>query len=278
MLSYRHVYHAGNFGDVIKHIVLVEILRHLIKKEKPFDYIDTHAGAGLYRLDSSQAQKNREFEAGIHQLYSVTWPELEPYLKCVKLANQGQALKVYPGSPYLASQFLRRQDKGWLFELHPKDYPLLNQQFRPNKNIRVQSTDGFQGLHALLPPQSRRGVVLIDPSYEIKGDYQRVVQSVISSYKKFSTGIYAIWYPVVDRSTIQNVEGRLIRSGIRNIQLFELALEQDNKERGMTASGMIVINPPWTLKETLSSLLPQLIDRLARNDRAFYRCEQLVDE
>lgn len=278
MLSYRHSFHAGNFADLIKHIVLVEILEHLIKKDTPFDYIDTHAGAGLYNLKSADSQKLQEYAEGIGKLDFDEFPELESYFQVIRSFNQSDSIDFYPGSPSIAKCFLRSQDKGWLFELHPKDHDLLQNSFSKTKNIRVHHQDGFDGLKALVPPSSKRGLVLIDPSYEIKTEYKLVIDRVIAAHKKFSHGIYTIWYPVVDRRTITDMQRKLVNSGIRNIQQFELGIADDSANRGMTSSGMIVINPPWKLFEKMSQLIPKLADKITQVGRPIYRCEILADE
>ena len=279
MLSYRHSYHAGNYADVIKHIVIIEIFEHLIKKDSPFDYIDTHAGAGLYNLKSEHAAKLEEYIKGVGKLTPEDWPELARYFEILAKHNTAGALNFYPGSPVIAMHFLRRQkDRSWLFELHPTDFALLNHNPIMNKRVRIMREDGFKGLLALLPPVSRRGLILIDPSYEVKTDYAQVFETILSAYKKFPTGIYALWYPVVDRRYIDKLERKLMGSGIKKIQRFELGITSDSLESGMTASGMIVINPPWLLMEKMAQLLPKLVATLGEDEGAFYKCDVLVGE
>ncbi|MCB2427607.1 23S rRNA (adenine(2030)-N(6))-methyltransferase RlmJ [Methylophaga pinxianii] len=278
MLSYRHSFHAGNFADVLKHIVLIEVLQHLGKKDKAFDYIDTHSGAGLYHLASVHAEKLQEYQNGIAKLDAADWPELSAYFSVINSVNTDKSLLYYPGSPFIALHFMRRQDRAWLYELHPEDAGLLLQNTQNIKRARVMREDGLKGLLSLLPPVSRRGLVLIDPSYEIKSDYDLVFQTVEKAYAKFPTGTYAVWYPVVERSRITRLEKQFIKSGIKNIQRFELAVTADSDERGMTSSGMIVINPPWQLMDTMSQLLPKLVNRLAIDSGAFYKSEVLVAE
>jgi 23S rRNA (adenine2030-N6)-methyltransferase len=278
LLSYRHSFHAGNYADVIKHIVLVEILEHMIKKDKAFDYIDTHAGAGLYDLHGSHAVKLNEYRDGIAKLLPEDWPELNHYLSIIKSFNSDQQLNYYPGSPLIASEYLRRQDRGWFYELHPNDGSLLAKNVGKQKRIRIMNQDGFEGLLALVPPVSRRAVVLIDPSYEVKSDYNTVVDTLIEAYSKFKTGTYALWYPVVDRKQIDQLERRLIKSGMSNIEQYELGIAKDQYGTGMSASGMIVINPPWTLKDKMKSVLPKLVATLGQSDGAFCKCVELVPE
>ncbi|MCF7501080.1 23S rRNA (adenine(2030)-N(6))-methyltransferase RlmJ [Pseudoalteromonas sp. L1] len=279
MLSYRHSFHAGNPADVVKHLVLAEVLKYQTIKDKPLDYIDTHSGAGFFELAGSDAQKTQEYLEGIAKLWQhrSEHSALNEYIELIKSFNQQGDLDFYPGSPKIAEHFLRRQDKGWFFELHPRDLELLQNNMQGKRSIRVRGENGFQGLVGLLPPASRRACVLIDPPYEIKADYDTVVNTIIKAYKRFATGTYMIWYPVVDRERIDRMEAGLIDSGVRNIQLFELATEADTEVHGMTASGMIVINPPWKLKQTMDAILPELVQLLAQNS-GFYRSEQLVDE
>ena len=277
MLSYRHSYHAGNYADVLKHIVLIEILEHIIKKDSAFDYIDTHAGAGIYNLQSEHATKLQEYTQGIGKLNVKALPELTRYFDILSKHNPDGKLNFYPGSPFVAMNFLRNKDRSWLYELHPKDAELLLNNTRGNKRVRVMRDDGLKGLLSLLPPVSRRAVVLIDPSYEVKSDYAHVIDTIDSAYKKFPTGIYALWYPVVDRKIIDTLERKLIRSGIANIQRYELGIAPDQFGTGMSANGMIVINPPWTLMDKMSKILPKLTNILGSDD-AFYKCDQLVNE
>ncbi len=278
MLSYRHSFHAGNFADILKHLVLVEILDYLIQKETPFEYIDTHSGAGLFNLKSSDAQKLQEYTNGIGKLEPEDFPELARYFEVIRSFNKSGELDFYPGSPSIANFFLRPQDRAWLFELHPKDYELLCDNMHGNKKSKVFCQDGLKGIKALLPPTSRRGLILVDPSYEIKSDYDHVVDCMINAYKKFGNGIFAIWYPVVDRRKIDNMERKIIKSGIKNIQRFELGISTDSVERGMSSSGMIVINPPWKLFDKMSCLLPRLAKTLGENNSGFFKCDIISKE
>lgn len=272
MLSYRHAFHAGNFADVLKHIVLVEILEHMVKKDKPFDYIDTHSGAGGYSLHSAEARKTAEAAEGIEKLNADDFPELAAYFSAI-----GDDNHYYPGSPALARHYLRPGDRGWLFEKHPADFQKLSRLFGGTRAVQVSDGDGYAGLMAKVPPHSRRAAVLMDPSYEMKTDYADVATTLIAAHKKFATGSYALWYPVVERRRIDTLEQRFIKSGIRDIQLFELEMRPDlgGAGSGMTASGMLVINPPYTLMEKMQSLLPKLQTALGGSS---YRAEILVAE
>jgi len=281
MLSYRHGFHAGNFADVLKHTVLVHILEYMTQKDKPLRIIDTHAGAGVYKLNGPQAQKNREFDNGIGHLWSTeqTPAAIARLVELVRTVNDGKQLQLYPGSPLIAQTLMRPIDRLFLHELHPADFQFLRDCMRDDKRIKVEHEDGFAGLQALLPPPDRRALVLLDPSYEVKSDYQHLIKQLLQAHKRFATGTYAIWYPVVLRQRIDEMELALKKSGIKNIQLMEFGLRADNPEYGMTASGMIVINPPWTLWGAMEETLPWLADNLGdETGEAFYRLEQLVPE
>lgn len=263
MLSYRHSFHAGNHADVLKHIVLTLILESLKQKEKGFFYLDTHSGTGRYSLSSREAEKTGEYVEGIARLWDrEDLPEeVAKYVAEIKKINRGK-LKFYAGSPLLAVQQLRPQDRALLTELHPNDYPLLRQEFARNRNVTTKRDNGFQQLKAALPPKERRGLVLIDPPYEMKEDYELVVRAIREGYKRFATGCYAIWYPVVLRQHVKKMIRGLEETGIRKILQIELAVRPDSDQRGMSASGMIVINPPWQLEKQMKKILPYLTDVL----------------
>jgi len=280
MLSYRHSFHAGNFADVLKHIVLIEILDYLKKKDKPFCCIDTHAGPGTYQLNGEYAQKNREFENGIGKLWQRDdLPDrVASYVDLIKRFNNSELLSCYPGSPAIAKQLLRNKDRLFLYELHSTEIELLSNAVNKDRRIKVFHADGLKHAIGLLPPGEHRGLTLIDPSYEIKSDYSLVVETLIAMYKRFATGTYALWYPVVERSRNQKLEKAIQTSGIKNVQLFELGIGADTNRHGMTASGMIVINPPWTLAATMQQILPWLADVLSNEGAGFYRIQTLLGE
>jgi len=280
MLSYRHSFHAGNFADVLKHIILIHSLDYLRKKDKPFCCIDTHAGPGKYELDSEYALKNREFDTGIGKLWRRNGlPDcVARYVSLIKGFNGPDKLTRYPGSPLIAKQLLRDKDRLCLFELHNTEIKSLSALADKDKRINVFHADGLKASLKLLPPFERRGLVLIDPSYELKSDYPQVVETLIAMHKRFATGTYALWYPVVDRNRNQQLERAIQASGIRNVQLFELGIRADSNEHGMTASGMIVINPPWTLAAEMTQVLPWLADVLGNDGQGFYRIQTLAAE
>jgi 23S rRNA (adenine2030-N6)-methyltransferase len=280
VLSYRHSYHAGNFADVLKHTVMTSILDYLLQKDKAFCYLDTHSGCGAYQLDSAQSLKTGEFNNGIGALWNLQGlpVPVARYLDQVKAFNGEGALLSYPGSPMICNQMRRDEDRMFLFELHSNEFTNMRGNFSGDRSIKMSNTDGLQGLIANMPPKERRGLVLIDPSYEIKTEYDEVVETLIAAHRRFATGTYALWYPVVKRVLITKMERALKASGIRNIQLFELGIETDREERGMTSSGMIVINAPWTLKAEMQQSLPFLADSLGLNGEGSYRIETLVSE
>lgn len=265
LLSYRHSFHAGNHADVVKHIVQSLILDALKQKDKPFVYHDTHSGVGRYDLTHEWSEKTGEYKQGIARIWEQNnLPEdLKSYLDAIKVLNNGDNLRYYPGSPRVARAQLREQDRMVLTELHPSDYPLLEQEFHRDHQVSIYKEDGFSRLKASLPPQERRGLVLIDPPYELAKEYRDVVQAIYQSHKRWATGIYAIWYPVVNRCDIDDMLEGLEGLGIRKILQIELGVSPDTNERGMTASGMIVINPPWKLESQMQEILPFLQQAIA---------------
>jgi len=274
MLSYQHQYHAGNHADVLKHWVLIQTIRHLQKKEKPFDYIDTHAGNGLYRLDSAEAEKTGEAKAGILKLVDCGLPGLEDYLRQLSAdIHKNQ----YPGSPLLASRLLRPGDHAWLFELHPQAFSSLQQSCRRKGSSFFEQADGFAGLLRLLPNKCRRALVLLDPSYEVKSDYRTVVEVMTKAWKKMPQTVLLLWYPVVDRHQIDLLENSLVKSGMRHVQLLELGIA-DDEQTGMTASGMILVNPPWTLSAEFDQVMPAVSALLAQDGKSRTRNLELVAE
>jgi 23S rRNA (adenine2030-N6)-methyltransferase len=279
MLSYRHSFHAGNFADLLKHSIYIHCLQYMTQKPKSLRIIDTHSGAGIYSLKSSEAKKNSEHLTGIDRIYNhPQLPELlEEYRRVIKTFN-AQECHTYPGSPTLAASCLRPIDQLFTHELHPADFRSLQNLLRSQKNAKVHNEEGMQSLLSLVPPPEKRALVLIDPSYEVKQDYQTVINQLVKAVKRFSTGTYLLWYPVVSRSRIDEIEKTLKKSGIRNIQLYELAISADAHESGMTSSGIIAINPPWTLWKLLEEALPFAVELLSENQSGFYRLEQLVEE
>ncbi|WP_455648263.1 23S rRNA (adenine(2030)-N(6))-methyltransferase RlmJ [Lonepinella koalarum] len=281
MLSYRHSFHAGNHADVLKHIVQMLIIENLQQKDKGFYYLDTHAGVGKYRLLSEESEKTAEYLAGIARLWQQKDlpEEIQRYVNLIKKLNYGgKELRYYAGSPFIASLMLREQDRALFIELHPADYPLLRNTFKDYQNISTKRDDGFQQLKATLPPKERRGLVLIDPPYELKEDYDLVVRAIVEGYKRFATGIYAIWYPVALRQQTKRIIKCLEATGIRKILQIELAVRPDSDQRGMTASGMIVINPPWQLESQMKQILPYLVKTLVPENTGSWKVSWITPE
>lgn len=285
MLSYRHAFHAGNFADVLKHSVLTLVLDYMCRKEKGFYYIDSHSGAGMYQLTDEYAQKTGEYKDGIAKLINEqNLPEaLQPYVDLIKELNptngkdEEAELDLYPGSPGIAKRFMRRQDSTHLFELHPTDIQHLNDFCYRWKKVFVKQSDGYQGILGLVPPPSRRGVVLIDPPYELKEDYHKAVNTIIKAYKKFATGTYILWYPVVKREQVNIMEKAFINSDVKNLLQLEFCLSVDTDEYGMTGTGLFIVNPPWQLSKQMEEVLPYLKEKLGNNDSNF-NVTQLIAE
>jgi 23S rRNA (adenine2030-N6)-methyltransferase len=278
MLSYRHAFHAGNHADILKHFVLHQLLQYLNQKDKPYWIIDTHAGAGVYALDQGYAAKNAEYESGIARLWSSDDlpPPLADYLALVRELNADGGMKLYPGSPWIADQALRANDKLRLFELHPTDFKLLQENFQnAGRRVKIEQADGFAGLKALLPPPPRRALVLIDPPYEEKQDYQRVPNALEDALKRFETGTYTVWYPILQRPELRTFIDKLKRLPAKSWLHVSLTVNTPSPDGfGMTGSGMFVLNPPWTLHSTLQSVMPWLTKTLAQDSGAGYVLEQ----
>lgn len=280
MFSYRHAFHAGNHADVLKHITLLETLSYLQQKETALHLIDTHAGAGLYSLQGDFARTSMEADDGIARLWSSKqrWPDpIENYLQAIEKFNPDGVLKNYPGSPALMWSSLRPQDRLNLFELHPSDQQLLQHNVRmleQKKQVCVKISDGFNGLNALLPPSSRRGLVLMDPSYEIKADYQRVIEKINDALARFAHGVYMIWYPIVALTQAHQLPGKIQniaqRAGRNWLHATLKVCNPDKDMRGLIASGMIVINPPFVLHDQLKKSLPILVKALGQGNGASY--------
>ena len=283
MLSYRHAFHAGNFADVLKHSVLTLVLEYMVRKDKGFTYIDSHSGAGMYSLNDEYAQKTGEYKNGIAKILAAindeSFPEaLMPYVELLqKLNTENSELEIYPGSPGIAKQFMRRQDSAHLFELHPTDIQHLTEFCARWNKSHVKQSDGYQGILGLIPPPSRRGVVLIDPPYELKEDYTKAVKTIVKAYKKFTSGTYILWYPVVTRERINAMEKDFARSEVKNLLQVEFCLQTDSEEYGMTGTGLFIVNAPWQLESQLSEILPYLKTKLGEEQTTF-TLKKLIEE
>lgn len=292
-MNYRHAFHAGNHADVLKHTVLIATLQHLLQKDAALTVLDTHAGAGLYRLDGDYATTSAESADGILRLVApatppALTPALQDYVDMVRAFNQGAVTRVYPGSPFIAQRLLRDQDKLKLFELHPTDARALAgnvAQLEAGRQVAVLPEDGFEGVKKFLPPPARRALVLCDPSYEIKSDYGRVLDLVQDSLKRFATGVYAVWYPIIPRpeahdlprrlKTMANKAGKPWLHATLTVKSSKLAAPASENQRrpGLPASGMFLINPPFTLQAALREALPQMAELLAQDRHATHGLE-----
>ena len=280
MLSYRHAFHAGNYADVLKHLVVCRILDYLTQKPAPVRYIDTHAGAGVYRLDTAEALRNAEFRHGIGMLWGRNDlpAALAAYRELVAECNTDDDLRQYPGSPWFARRLLRTRDRLDLCELHPQDFPRLKQIFHNDRRAGCHFEDGFDRSLALIPPLEKRSLVLLDPSYEIKHDYARVAAHVQALHQRFATGVYAVWYPLVEPRRVKALEAVFINSGMRRIHLYEVCLTSNHHGRRMTGAGMIVVNPPWKLQEEVRAALGYFAPLISETGEPIYRVVELVGE
>ena len=281
MLSYRHAFHAGNHADVLKHYVLGLVLKHAKQKDKPFWYIDTHAGAGMYSLSEGYATQNAEFKDGIDKLIRASnlTKLLADFVDQIKSFNTGNSLDFYPGSPAIAQDFLRTHDKMRLFELHSNDCNLLIENFKgQSKQTKIEMQDGFAGIKAYLPPPPRRAVVLIDPPYEDKQDYQRVVSCIKDSLSRFATGTYMVWYPLLQRDEPDEMIESLMQLNAPSWLHVALTIHAPSDDGyGMHGSGLFIINPPWTLPNSLAETMPVLTQLLALDEAASFTLESQID-
>lgn len=267
MLAYRHAFHAGNHADVLKHLVLMLVLRHLRAKEKGYRFVDTHAGAGGYSLLGRYAKKNAEYERGIGLLWTRTDlpAPLADYVELVRRFNPDGVLAQYPGSPSLALQLLRPQDELRAFELHPTEQKILRATLAGQRRATVYDADGFTGLRSQLPPPTRRGAVLVDPSYEGNADYAKVVATLRDALARFADGTYIVWYPHVSKVEAAELPRRLGALAPKAWLHARLTVQEpDARGFGLAGSGVFVLNPPHTLRSALASTLPYLVDVLGQ--------------
>jgi 23S rRNA (adenine2030-N6)-methyltransferase len=266
-MNYRHAYHAGNFADVLKHAVLCRVLAHLREKPAPFRVIDTHAGSGRYELAGTEAAKTGEWRDGIGRIFNATFEPpvrelLAPYLEAVAAFNPNGKLSVYPGSPLIALHLLRRQDRLIACELEPRAAAALGRNLRSDSRAKAIAIDGWTALSAYVPPKERRGLVLVDPPFEEADDLGRLVQGLETAHRKWATGIFLLWYPIKEPTEITAFARRLARTGIAKILRAELIVAPAADASRLRGSGLIVVNPPWTLHDELKRLLPALSERL----------------
>jgi 23S rRNA (adenine2030-N6)-methyltransferase len=281
MLSYLHEFHAGNHADALKHVTLLAALSRLKAKDKPLRYVETHAGAGGYDLRSAAAQKNREYEGGIGRVWSADSAPaaVQRWLELVRRYNGGAAkISRYPGSPWLARELLGDGDSIFLFELHPAEHRALDQKLAADRRVTVLREDGLAGCLGLVPPPERRGLVFVDPSYEVEDESAQVLEALAKAQRRFATGVYAIWYPIIERRSAQRFERAVKETGVGPIDLYELGVAPDGRGRGLTGSGMVVVNPPWKLRDEMREALPWLARELGIDGGGTHRVVELVGE
>ena len=283
-LNYRHIYHAGNFADVFKHALLARMLVYLTRKDAPLRYLDTHAGIGLYDLSSEAAGKTGEWRGGIGRLAGLEGNALlKPYFDCLGPRDGEGRPAAYPGSPEIARRLLRPQDRLTFCELHPDDAALLDNHCGRDRRVRILDLDGYTGLKAGVPPPERRGLVLIDPPFEQRDEFERMAQAVIGAYRKWPTGTYALWHPLKSGDEGARLGAALAEAGLRRILLLDLVTGHDGPPpRGgglpLTGCGMIVVNPPHVLEAEARTLLPLLAERLAVAPAAGWSAREIAGE
>ena len=270
-MNYRHAFHAGNFADVVKHVILTRIVEYLKQKDKAFRVIDTHAGIGIYNLDSGEAARTGEWQDGIAKIIDAKLPApvaalLAPWLNAVRSVNSDTALRKYPGSPKLTRMLLRKQDRLSAIELHPEDAKLLSRQFEGDYQVRVIELDGWLALGAHLPPKEKRGLVLVDPPFEEGSEFERIVKGLRAAFERWPNGIYALWYPLKDRKSVQAFLKDLKETGIPKILNTELYIRGPSPAPRLEGSGMIIVNPPYTLVDELKLIFPELM-KLTQQDK-----------
>jgi 23S rRNA (adenine2030-N6)-methyltransferase len=277
-MNYRHAFHAGNFADVFKHAILLALLDALTAKDKPLCHFDTHAGRGMYRLDDAEALKTGEWRDGIGRVYDdaqIPAP-LQRYVSAVRACNPDGTLHVYPGSPMLAAQTLRSDDRLVLCETQADEAAALRGQFRNDRRVHVHARDGYAALHALLPPSEKRGLVLIDPPFEVQdGEFAAIETALAKAHARWPNGVYAVWYPIKSHRTTTPFHRHLTEAPFERVLVAELMVQPDDSPLRLNGCGMLIANPPWRVDEAIATLLPALLDRLAQSPRASQRLRWL---
>lgn len=274
-MNYRHAYHAGNVADVLKHAMLALVVEHMKRKPAPFRVIDTHAGAGLYDL-SRESAKTGEWRHGIGRLLAADVPAapaemLAPYLAAVRAENPAGGARFYPGSPVIARRLMRPGDRLVANELHPEDRERLAACFRRDPATKVLGLDGWTALKSLLPPKERRGLVLIDPPFEVPGEFTLIARGLRDAMARFATGTYIVWYPLKDLAAVSGLHRDMAALGLSNLLLAELTVSTARPDGGLAGSGLLVLNPPFKLCDQLGILLPSLRSVVARDGSASHR-------
>ena len=278
-MNYRHAFHAGNHADVLKHAVLARIVQYLGLKEKPFAVLDAHAGIGLYDLHAVEAEKTGEWLGGIGKMAATFDLEIEailaPYRASIARVNRQDGLQFYPGSPEIILQGLRAGDRLLANELHPEDAETLRESYEGEHRLSVLEADALQSIKASLPFKERRGLVVIDPPYEEPDETERVVRMIAQGYQRFATGIFLIWYPVTTEAFADGYLDAIEKLGIGNLLHAQLRVKNAHEASGLSGSGVLILNPPYTLETELRLLLPALADRLGIEGRGHAQVEWL---
>jgi 23S rRNA (adenine2030-N6)-methyltransferase len=278
-MNYRHAFHAGGHADVLKHVVLAAMIERLKAKEAPFRVLDTHAGIGVYDLAGDAASRTGEWRDGVGRLYDANGEGrllspaaeavLAPWRAAVAAVNQeGAALRRYPGSPEIARLGLRPQDRLALNELHPEDHARLAAEYRRDARVRITSLDATLVAKAQLPPTERRGIILIDPAYEATDDPERAIAMLAEGHRRFSTGVFALWYPMTGDELSARLRRKARALALPKLLDVTLAVRRPVAGRGLAGSGLLIVNPPWRLAESLRDLLPELVERLRQGNGA----------
>ncbi len=279
-MNYRHGFHAGNFADVLKHVVLMRILTHLNGKATPYRVVDTHAGAGRYDLGSEEALRTHEWKDGVARidrspLSAPVEALLKPWRDAVSGARALYGPDAYPGSPWLCRHAMRPDDRLIAAELHEHTHKKLVQAIGRDERCKALAIDGWNALRGNVPPKERRGLVLIDPPFEEKDEFATLEAELIAAHRKWPTGIYALWYPVKDKLAVANLIAGITAAGIGRLLRLEIDVDRPEAAGGLSATGMLVVNPPWLLAQEARILLPALTERLAQGPHPRYLCEPI---
>ncbi len=282
IVNYRHVFHAGNFADVFKHIALARVLTYLMRKDAPLRYLDTHAGAGLYKTASGDARRTGEWAGGVGRVLDVDMPApardlLAPWLRAAGLASE-TARTTYPGSPVLAQRLLRSQDKLTLCELHEADARDLKRAVGRDRRVKALNLDGYTALKAYVPPVEKRGLVFIDPPFEASDEFARLATALESAWRKWPTGIYMAWYPRKDLPSVARFKKTLAGGGMRRVMCIEADVAHPEADGPLAGSGLVIVNPPHVLEAEAHAIMPFLTHALARGPSAGWRLEWLAGE